>query len=105
MRRPAHRGGGVDRHDLTRHQPVEQVADGRELLFDGGGGAGPRLPLDPGRHMQGLHGADRHHAGRRAPVEKDPDGMDIGAPSVGVADRRWSSRRRDPATRRLPDAV
>src|SRR3546814_6739682 len=36
MRRPAHRCGGVHRHDLAYHQPVEQPTHAGELLLDAG---------------------------------------------------------------------
>ena len=34
VRRTADGGGGIERHDLADDQPVEQVADGGELLLD-----------------------------------------------------------------------
>jgi hypothetical protein len=34
--RAAHGCGRVDRHDLPRHQPVEQMADGGQALLDRG---------------------------------------------------------------------
>ena len=36
MAGPAHRRGRVVRHDLAGDEPVEQVADCREPLLDGG---------------------------------------------------------------------
>ena len=55
MRRPAHRSGRVHRHDMARHQPVEQVAHAGELLLDAGRGQLAPQRLDPGRDVERLH--------------------------------------------------
>ncbi len=62
------------------------MANGGELLLNAGGRALARLQLDPGRHVERLHGRDRRHAGVLAPEKKARHGARIGAPCVGVAD-------------------
>ena len=48
--RPSHRGGRVGGHHLAGHQPIEQPADGGQMLLDRGG-AIPALHLvDVGGH-------------------------------------------------------
>jgi hypothetical protein len=84
--RAAHRCGRIERHDLARHQPVEQMADRGEGLLDGGSGYLIRLDLDPGGDMQGLRGRNRRHAGSLAPGQEIGDGAGIGAARVRVAD-------------------
>src|SRR3546814_5970148 len=68
--RPAHRRGRVRRHDLACHQPVEQVAHGRELLLDGGRAHLASQRLDPGRDMKRLQAGERCDAARRYPSQK-----------------------------------
>ncbi len=58
VRRPAHRGSRVKRHDLAHDQPVEQVADGGELLLHRRRGTLTSLALDPRSHMQRLDCSD-----------------------------------------------
>jgi hypothetical protein len=55
--RAAHGNGGIGRHDLAGHKPVEQVVERREPLLDGRRGQHARLRLDPGGDVQGCHGA------------------------------------------------
>ena len=88
MRRPAHGRGRINRHHLAGHQPVEQVADGGELLLDRGRGNLARLRFDPGRDMQRLHGYERWHAMHLAPGQKLGHGTAVGPAGVLVADRR-----------------
>ena len=70
VRRAADGGGGVERHDLADNQPVEQVTDGGELLLDRRRRALPGPPLDPGRHMEWLHGLQRGHLVVRTPGQE-----------------------------------
>ena len=53
--RSAYRRGGIDRHDLADHQPVEQMPDRGEPLLHGRSGRRLCLHLQPGGHMQRLH--------------------------------------------------
>ena len=69
---PAHGGGGIDRHDLAGHQPVEQVADRGEALLDGRRGSLAAELLDVGGDVQRLHVGDRRDAGALAPGQKFP---------------------------------
>ena len=87
MRRPAHRRGGVHRHDMARHQPIEQVTDAGELLLDAGRGQLVPQRLDPGRDVEGLHLAERGDAARLTPGQEVARRARIGAPRVRVADR------------------
>ena len=84
MRRPAHRGGGVERHHLAHYQPVEQVADGGELLLDRRCRQRRGLELDPGRDVQRLYRSDRRHHVRLAPGQEVRHGAGIGAARVRV---------------------
>jgi len=83
--RSAHRGGGVERHDLAHDQLVEQVADGGELLLHRGRGMLPGLALDPGRHMQRLHRSNRGHRVILVPGQEVRYGAGLGAAGVRVA--------------------
>ena len=86
VRGPAHRGGGIDRHDLAGDQPVEQVAQRGEPLLHGRRGVASRLLLDPGRDMQRLDGGDAGHGRLGAPRQEIRHGAAIGAARVRVAD-------------------
>jgi hypothetical protein len=73
---PAHRRGRVDRHHPAGHQPVEQVADRGEPLFDAWRGELARAGLDPGGDVHRLHSADRWHAdqvGRPVLIEREAE--------------------------------
>ena len=86
VRRPAHGSGRIHRHDLARHQPVEQVTDRGEALFDGRRGSLTAELLDVGRDMQRPHVDDRGDAGALAPGQKFPRRLRIGAARILVAD-------------------
>ena len=55
MLRPPDRVGRVDGHDLAGHQPVEEHADGGEVLLDRGLGVALLEKLDVGGHGHGLY--------------------------------------------------
>jgi len=86
MTRPAHRSGRVDWHDLAGDEPIEQMPDRGEPLFDARRGQFARGRLDPRRDVHRLDGGDRRHAGARAPAEKFIGGAGIGPARVRVAD-------------------
>ena len=48
--RPAHRGGRVGGHHLPDHQPIEQTADGGQMLLDRGGAIPAVHLVDVGGH-------------------------------------------------------
>jgi hypothetical protein len=54
----AHRRGRVVRHDLAGHEPVEEMTNGGQVLFDGRCRQRLRLQLDLGGHVQRLHRRD-----------------------------------------------
>ena len=83
MARTAHRRRRIDRHDLAGDQPVEEVADRRKLLLDGGSRKLAALPLDPARHMQGLYVGQGSDAPTLAPGEEIAHCPRVGAPGVG----------------------
>ena len=70
MARPAHRRRRIHRHDLAGDQPVEEVADRRKLLLDGGSRKLAALPFDPARYMQGLDLGQGSDVPTLAPGEK-----------------------------------
>ncbi len=86
--RSAHGRGRIVRHDLAGDEPVEQVADRRELLLDGRRRRRLRLQFDLGRHMQRLHDGNRRHAGAGASREKVTGRASIRTPCMRVAGRR-----------------
>jgi hypothetical protein len=75
-------------HDLTGHEPIEQVTKRREMLLDGRRRVRGRLQLDPARDMQRPYGGNRRHAGAGTPREKVTDSVRIGPPRVRVANVR-----------------
>src|SRR3546814_1675305 len=86
MRRPAHRSGRVHRHDMARHQPVEQVAHAGELLLDAGRGQLAPQRLDPGRDVERLHASERGNAARLVPGQEVARRARIGAARMRIAD-------------------
>ena len=86
MRRAAHRGRRINRHDLAVDQPVKQVADGGEPELGGRRLVRLGLLLDPGGDVQRPHVAERGDASGLAPVEKVLHGRQVGAPGMTVAD-------------------
>ena len=85
---PAYRAGRIDRDHLADHQPVEQMAERGELLFDGRRGDFPAQGFNPGGDMERLHGGERTHAVRLAPGEEFRDGPPVGFAGIAVADVR-----------------
>jgi hypothetical protein len=75
--------------DLADDQPVEQRADGGEVLLDGGRGQrfvrALQQQLDVAGDMDGLDVFERQAAGV-APVEELADGLGVGCAGVLVAD-------------------
>jgi len=59
MLRPAHGSSRIYLHHLTRHQPVEEMADGSQAQLDRRHRHSALQLLDPGRHMQRLHLSER----------------------------------------------
>ena len=68
--RPAHGGGGIGRHDLAYHHPIEQVAQRGEAQLRGRRGSRALQLLDVGRDMNALDVRELRDAFRREPVEK-----------------------------------
>ena len=64
--RPAHRGGRVGGQHLPGHQPIEQAADGGQMLLDRGGAIPAVHLFDVGGH------GDRRQLGEREPVRVAP---------------------------------
>ena len=78
--------GGIRRHDLTRHQPIEQHADGGQALLGGRRAVATGERLDIGANMQRRDVDDRGEAALLAPGEEFANRAAIGAPRVRVAD-------------------
>jgi len=87
MLRPAHRMRRIDGEHLAGHQPVEQVANGGEVLFDRrlGGGRQQRLYISGDVERLDLDQAD---AVAFEPGEERADRPIIGHARIPVADRR-----------------
>jgi hypothetical protein len=73
-------------YDLAGDQPVEQRADGRQMLLDRRFLEIPAKRLDIGRHVQRLDVGKLADAAVLATGEEPPDGMQIGRAGVLVAD-------------------
>lgn len=58
---PPDRGGGIAWHDLADDQPIEQMAEGGQVLLHSRRGIHLGLPFDPGRHVQRLHSRQGRH--------------------------------------------
>ena len=84
--RAAHRAGRVERHDLADHKPVEQHADGRQVLLDGRRGAGLRQLLDVGGHQHRLDPVHQRQAPCLTPVGEPVGGRQVGHSGVRVVD-------------------
>jgi hypothetical protein len=67
-----HRGGGIGWHDLTDHQPVEQMTDCGEPLLHGWSRRRLRLCLEPRGDVQRLHIAERRYSVFLAPGQEQP---------------------------------
>ena len=81
----AHRTGRVEGHDLADNQPIEQHADGRQVLLDGRRRVGLRQLLDVGGHQHRLNPVQRQ-APDLAPVGEPVDGRQVGHARVRVTD-------------------
>jgi hypothetical protein len=86
--RPAPGRCRIMRHDLADQEPVEEISDGGQVLFDGRRGQRLRLQLDLGSDMQRLNSNDRHDARLCAPSHKTSARVRIRAPGVRVEDFR-----------------
>ena len=86
MARPAHGGGGIDRHDLADDQPVEQMPQRRQAQLRGRRGSRLLQLLDIGGDMHALDGGDARDAARLQPIEEFDGGARIGAARVRIAD-------------------
>ena len=62
MARAAHGGGGIGRHDLADHHPVEQLPQGGETQLRGRRGARLLQLLDIGGDVDALDGREPRHA-------------------------------------------
>src|SRR3546814_18720002 len=69
----------------TLFRSVEQVAQGRALLLDGGRAHLASQRLDPGRDMKRPQAGERCDAARRYPSHKLARRARIGAASIGIA--------------------
>lgn len=76
------------RHNLAGREPIEQVADRGQMLFDGRRRERLLLPLDPRRDMQRPHSSNRCHTGRRAPSQETCGSVHIRGSRAWVADVR-----------------
>ena len=85
---PAHHGGRVGRQDLTDDQPVEQHAQGGELLLDGRHGVVPAEPLHPGGDVYRLDLAEPGDAALAHEAEKPAYRPRIGISRIGVGNLR-----------------
>ena len=85
--RAAYRAGRVEGHDAAAGQPVEQHADGGQVLLDGGGGDLRSLAelLDVGGDVHRLD-VGQGQAVPLAPGEEIAGGTGVGSPGVAVAD-------------------
>ena len=86
MARPAHGAGGIGRHDLADHHPIEQMPQGGEAQLRGRRGARLLQLLDIGGDMHALDRRELRHAARLKPVEEFHGRARIGAARVRVAD-------------------
>ncbi len=62
MARAAHGAGGIDRHDLADHHPVEQMPQGGEAQLRGRRGSRLLRLLDIGGDVDALDGREPRHA-------------------------------------------
>jgi hypothetical protein len=75
--------------DVAGHQPVEQMAQGRELLLDALGLIGLALELHPGRDMDGFDVAEVRDPGLDfRPAQEVPHGPQVRLARVAVSDLR-----------------
>ena len=93
--RSAHRTGRVKWHDLADNQPVEQHADGRQVLLDGRRREGLRQLLDLGSHPHRLD-----------PVQRQaPDVTPVGEPVCSCQVSRARVRVADVGCEEFPEPV
>ena len=83
--RPAHRGGRVGGHHLPDHQPVEQPADGGQMLLDRRGAIPAVYVVDVGGHGDRRQLCELDPA-RVAPGEEPRHGRAVRRAGVRVAD-------------------
>ena len=82
----AYRGGRIDGDDMAGDQPVEQHADGGQVLLDGRLLGILAWGLDVGGDVQRLDVGELAELVPVAPGEELADGMRVGLPGVAVAD-------------------
>ena len=85
MARPVN-GGGIDRHDLADHHPVERMLLGGKAEFRRQRGSRLLQLLDIGGDMHALDGRELRYVMRRQPVEEFMRSASIGAARVR---QRW----------------
>jgi hypothetical protein len=83
---PAHRGGGIAGEDAASDEPIEQHADGGEVLLDGRLRHSLLERLYIGGDVERLDIDQRHDAGGFEPGEEVRHGPVIGHPGVLVPD-------------------
>ena len=83
--RPAHGGGGIERHDLAGDQPVEQHAHRGELLLHARRPVFLLQLVHPGCHVERPDRRERQ-AAPLAPGEEPRAGAGIGTTGVRVVD-------------------
>ena len=86
-------GGGVCGDDLADNEPVEELADGGEVLFHRRRGA--PVALDVGGDVDGLDALERKRA-ELAPLEELPHGAAVGGPGVRVPNVRGEELEKPP---------
>lgn len=101
--RSAHRTRRIDRDHLAGHQPVKQMADGGDLLLDGGHRVAARLTLDPGGDVKRPNLIQRFNSARAAQFKEFANRAGVGPARVRIPDvatKNSTKRRaaRSPAT-------
>jgi hypothetical protein len=78
----------IDLEHITGHQPVEQHAEGRQVLLDNGRREPALQLLDEGRDVERLHLSELVQAARLAPGRETPGGVEVGLAGVIIVDLR-----------------
>jgi hypothetical protein len=82
----AHRRRRIHRHHLADHQPVEQVAQRRQVALGGGRAAGRRQLLNVAGDVEAGDLAELADTALLAPGEEGRHVLQVGAPGVRIPD-------------------